>query len=104
MLMLLSVHVTSVLFLVLHGGKFCPDYELLLELHALTCPFLCAFEFTHASTYVNGTIQMYIKLRIHARHPMASYLALARGAKLKHRREDDARGRVPCHLSVDDWQ
>ena len=30
MLMLLSVHVTSA------GGKFCPDYGLLLELHALT--------------------------------------------------------------------
>ena len=35
MLMLLSVHVTRVLFLVL-AGKFCPDYGLLLELHALT--------------------------------------------------------------------
>ena len=33
--MLLSVHVTSVLFLVL-AGKFHPDYGLLLELHALT--------------------------------------------------------------------
>ena len=39
MLMLLSVHVTRVLFLVLagnSGGKFCPDYGFLLELHALT--------------------------------------------------------------------
>ena len=36
MLMLLSVHVTRVLFLVLHGRKFRPDYGLLLELHALT--------------------------------------------------------------------
>ena len=34
MLMLLSVHVTIVLFLVL-AGKFRPDYGLLLELHAL---------------------------------------------------------------------
>ena len=33
MLMLLCMHVTSVLFL---KGKFCPDYRLLLELHALT--------------------------------------------------------------------
>ena len=35
MLMLLSVHMTSVLFFCT-GGKFCPDYGLLLELHALT--------------------------------------------------------------------
>ena len=35
MLMLLSVHVTRVLFLIL-AGKFRPDYGLLLELHALT--------------------------------------------------------------------
>ena len=35
MLLLLSVHVTSVLFLVLAGGKFHPDHGLLLELHAL---------------------------------------------------------------------
>ena len=34
MSMLLCVHVTSVLFFT--GGKFCPDYGLLLELHALT--------------------------------------------------------------------
>ena len=36
MLMLPSVHVTRVLFLVLAGNSFCPDYGLLLELHALT--------------------------------------------------------------------
>ena len=33
--MLLSVHVTSVLFLV-QFNNFCPEYGLLLELHALT--------------------------------------------------------------------
>ena len=34
--MLLSVHVTRVLFICSTGEKFCPDYGLLLELHALT--------------------------------------------------------------------
>ena len=30
------MHLTNVLFIVLAGIKFCPDYGLLLELHALT--------------------------------------------------------------------
>ena len=38
--MLLSIHVTSVLFLVL-AGKSHPDYGLLLELHVLTLVTHC---------------------------------------------------------------